>query len=183
MDKVRTIRAAYMCIGLVALAVACPELALWSWPVVPMFFFPNCVCCGTGVCIVCTSSASAEQYQIDISGVGNGTCADCDTFNGTWVVTRGASRCGVANGCNWDYITPDMCGGENTCIAMVINSNGLGTYFIIVTGGISGFAPGIQYQDTSMSQPTCSTFSAKNIAFSSNGPNCANTSTCSVTAL
>lgn len=187
MDKVRTIRAAYICIGLAMLAVVWPELALWSWPVVPMFFFPSCVCCGTP-CTLC--SAFTEEYQVEITDT---TCSSCASpanfFDGTWVLERTGTCGGSFTPCSWKDDTPMTCetSGALTCIQMAVTVpfNYTLSVFCTIFGFPGNYNVEIAYRNTyGSSPPDCSAWSAEDVAFLSNGTKCdGSSSTCVVTAL
>ncbi len=54
-------------------------------PMFPLFgMLWGACCCLT--CANCSSGTATQQYQIEISGLANGVCTSCASFNGTWVV-------------------------------------------------------------------------------------------------
>lgn len=47
-------------------------------------------------CSACGGGSASAQYQLDASGItssGGSKCTNCGDFNGTWVITMGASNC------------------------------------------------------------------------------------------
>lgn len=67
------------------------------------FFFPTtCApCCND--CGYCTKGTAHATYQIDISGVVNGSCSDCAGLNGTFVLSQCNSSLTGASQCAWEY--------------------------------------------------------------------------------
>lgn len=131
MDKVRTIRAVYLCIGLALLAIAWPELGLWAWPVVPMFFFPNCVCCGSSQCgisgFACNPWSPPTTITADISGITGAYCPsglDCIDIDGTYVL---GSYADLTSGCRWQLTNNPFCATTPTSytITVFLGTSGL----------------------------------------------------------
>lgn len=58
-------------------------LASLLLPVVPLFFFPGCVCCGVATCTHCSDVIS--EATVTISGVTNNACSTCSGMNGTFI--------------------------------------------------------------------------------------------------
>lgn len=52
----------------------------------------------------CNDSLAAASYLIEISGITNGSCGSCSSYNGSYVVTHvGYYVSGFLNGCLWRY--------------------------------------------------------------------------------
>ena len=88
---------------LAVVALALWEPSLW-FGVVPLFFFPSCLCCGVG-CATCADSFAGDM-QVIYTGFANGTgfpadsaykCADA--FNATHILTP-------VSACNWELTGP-----------------------------------------------------------------------------
>lgn len=73
-----------------------PLLAPRAW-----FFFPETPCCPGGVtgCLACV--AAPAQWQMTVSGITNGSCSNCDRWNGT-VILKNHTLIPLAGGpCLW----------------------------------------------------------------------------------
>lgn len=79
------------------------ELLAVSWFILAMAGgYP---CCCVGQCFCCNDRVGV--YEIVISGVVNGSCANCTAFNATFELRRPSK-----NSCSWEYNIPDTdCGG------------------------------------------------------------------------
>src|SRR5262245_45409961 len=95
MERKAAIVRFWLLLAAIALAGAW-EPALW-FGIVPMFFFPGCACCGT--CSYCNPSYTA-QFQVDISGMADALCNNCELWDGTYFVD--GTTFGVG-GCIWEY--------------------------------------------------------------------------------
>jgi hypothetical protein len=177
MSKVRTVRAVYLFIGLAVLAIAWPELGLWAWPVLPMFLFPSCVCCG-GACALCATGTSTSQFQVDVSGFSDfGSCGVCASLDGTYVLTQISPT-----SCQWRYDFTETCAFNRVLINMT-------SFFGILTDVV--FTDGepspdfVKWTKTFGSQPDCQGLSAESFPVSTTPSiECSITgSTCEVTGL
>ena len=69
----------------------------------------TCDDCQRPVCYLCSEAGSADSYEVTISGLTNtdpvSSCADCASFNGTWILTR-------AFQCSWRYDGTFPCGND-----------------------------------------------------------------------
>lgn len=66
----------------------------------------SCPACDTGGCVFCTSDLAPPRVQVDISGIVDNTCADCDTWNGTFILDKAVFGVGI---CDWSY-EGSLCG-------------------------------------------------------------------------
>lgn len=78
------------------------------WALWPLAFFPGqsgCFCCVEMACVWCNSGTTKSQYIVTIAGVIDSTCADCEFFNGSFVVDSDGPT-----SCAWTYvIDPEVC--------------------------------------------------------------------------
>jgi hypothetical protein len=94
-------------------------------PVVPLFFFPGCVCC-TGPCPTICSGASPFPVTVTISGWSNNVdCLDCADLDATYVVNENIPPLSLCRG----NLTPDdqpcvVFGCINGVLAEMIGSGG-----------------------------------------------------------
>lgn len=164
-------------------AIAC------LWPAYGMFAFATgfgwwtgCGCCG-GTCANCSTSPTTT-YQIDISGVTNGTCTDCAHVNRSYIVTSTASCTACAVGapcCQWSLsASTTLCGttGSNTLYLCIIQDSsnvfGAGTDHIWITsqeddGIIHPVVAGQWAKDYgNVTKPSCASFSSESIPYYTN---------------
>lgn len=88
------------------------------------FNVADCGCCHPCECEACLRCEFPPQLQVDVSGVADGTCSDCEAFNGTWIVdyqfcTPDTTLPGIIFGpCDvalyYTYYTINVCGSART---------------------------------------------------------------------
>jgi hypothetical protein len=111
---------------------------------------PCCKCATCGG--ACSPGSSVTQIEVDIGGIGNGTCTDCADYNGLYIlpawVAISSSRCSACTprlnptypddpsdkGCNaWESIGPfeKYYIEEQVCVEIVGPQNQINVYFSI----------------------------------------------------
>lgn len=173
--KVRTIRLWLLTVLVVALG--CWEPAAWFG--VPLFFFPNCACCGI-TCVGCPGTAP-EQLQVDIASATNAGCTGCTNFNASHILDyeAGGTVCGLGGyGCAWEFSDAAVfiCPTLSMCVGAGINASTK----LEVNASRSG---GFEYKWLTASAVANCSFSGTNVPLSSVFGNCGGTPTCTVTAL
>jgi hypothetical protein len=158
--RIVTIRAVLLSAALLFLAPIAPEVALWLWPIAPMFI--GCCCTETVGCTVCQDDIGPSEFQVVIAGVAEFAVAQCSNTavceygNGTWILPFTTQ---VASQCLWTYdISPDvnctLFGGATywTQIRVAVafaSSN----YRVTVSGGTPSW-----YKDYGATKPACKDF-------------------------
>jgi hypothetical protein len=103
-------------------------------------FQPCATCCATvDECELCDGS-NPGQWQVEISGILDGTCSDCDDpvsgLNGTFILNESEHEHGPFENCRWKYTLPDLrCvdGGEGfTSLELLIDFWALSAWRIMV---------------------------------------------------
>lgn len=138
-------------------------------------------CCGTP-CPVCTNGTMPQTIQVDVSGVTNGTCSDCNDLNATYIVavdSAGASKC------TWGYLFP-----ANICFSVPVTDPGFDACHLDV------LVPGLAFtivqvgtdlswnNTTSPGRNDCDSWNLFSLSPSTNTTVCDNSSsTCLVTTL
>jgi hypothetical protein len=157
------------------------------WPV--MFFMCCCEC--TVSCDACADSTGPCEWQVDIAGVTDGTCPECDELNTSFVVGISVTLCvSIISDpcCQWNGSDDVICGvgsGETTVSVMkdIGGASGFGVdhYLIIcLTRGIVNWI-----KDYGMSPPECLGINGDTIPFEFSGGGHCNfgSATCALTAL
>ncbi len=153
------------------------ELSFWFLMASPMMAgfkknSPGCKCCGGVPCDQCSDGSLSNSYQLDISGVANGTCATCTDVNGTWIVDipgggisvattcristlLGVTGCGLPFGFTADYIA-----------FQVVNTAGAYTFEVVATDFPDVFGSlsiSLFTESKGSSAPTCQGLSSESI--------------------
>lgn len=139
------------------------------------------VTCGSG----CDDSTAAAEYLIEISGIANGSCGSCSSYDGSYVVSFiGAYTSGTVNGCLWGYDS-----GSSACTLIRYLHLFISGTTIYVSWNDTAASPGtaarsIRFEKT-FPPSNCTTYSSLNVAvIKTNSGQCGNSSaTCTVTAL
>ncbi len=114
---------------------------MWTTPMMAGFKKnnPGCKCCAANVCTFCAEGSMSNSYQVDITGVTNGTCSTCTDVNGTWIVdnygdpTLGAgTTCRISTslgvtGCTLPFGTADLIAFQ------VVDAAGAWTFEVVAT--------------------------------------------------
>lgn len=94
-------------------------------PLVPLFFFPACACCP--ICSSCTSSPAAS-VQVDIAGLTNDSCTNCNALNATYILPVSSLF-----QCFWTVDIPTVC--TVTTVTIELEQTGSWVDFIMYAGG------------------------------------------------
>jgi len=115
----------------------------------------NTVNCTAG----CVDDLAPEQYQLDVIGMTNNVCEDCDTFNGTFLID-------FSFFCSWTSSV--LAGGICECTA------GEALWLVDISGtsstntvGAGGCGMGLQAYRQNFSPGKCCGLSNENLPFSS----------------
>ena len=178
--KVRTIRL-WLATAIVV-ALGCWEPALWFG--VPLFFFPDCACCGPAApsCFDCSPDYGGD-FQATLAGFSNGTGTGCSVFNGTFEILRRASpaECNLQNDDISGVGTIVACASPHFGVIAILTGNSSDGLEVRVQAG-SGVDMTEIYYHTSPSD--CASYSSESIAFvSSSGGTCCNHGTVELTAI
>jgi hypothetical protein len=95
-------------------------LASLLLPVVPLFFFPGCVCCPTTCGPGCTDLPTS--CTVTFTGFSNGGfCSVCSNYNTTYIINNSAS--GAT--CNFGRVAiAEFCPGQHTVLISLSVSGG-----------------------------------------------------------
>ena len=77
----------------------------------------------------------AYDYEVTLSGLGNGTCGDCTTFNGTWTLTYWLQTPPI---CYWRTSVGTVC-GQTAYLILQMNAS-TGEAMVLLTHGTSTIA-------------------------------------------
>jgi len=112
---------------------------------------PGCRCCGC-VCTDCSGSVP-EFLFISLTGVTNGTCADCTDLNREWCLP-------CTGACEWELSTTTACYGNITLRVQLVDTGGsYDLRFRITDDSSSNFG---EWQTTlGASKPDCAAWAAK----------------------
>ena len=149
--------------------------------------FVNMCCCGP-VCTRC--DGAPEQFQIDITGVVDAACTNCEFCNNTFIV----DYTGEAFFCNWEYIDSGadlLCGGTNTnptkvTVQQFFNAGVYETEVAVAAWNsfLTNYGDKIQWKyNHGATKPDCTAISGLNIPFLVNFGCEGGSSTCTLTAL
>jgi hypothetical protein len=139
-----------------------PVEMLWFLPVA--FLFPSCGCCGCPTCQPCTSCVDnlyPAYVDVEISGVVDDTCTDCEGINGLYSVPV---VCVFGSCCS----SSENFGATTSCGTLTMTIQFSGSYNILVQVTITAF-PTSQVTDfilTGTSKPDCSRWSGQAVPFS-----------------
>lgn len=61
---------------------------------------PGCGCCGGVACSFCATGTTPATVQVTLTGTGDGSCDNCSTLDGTYVLSQIPS-----DSCQWSYTT------------------------------------------------------------------------------
>jgi hypothetical protein len=148
------------------------------------FFQSQCPCCGTP-CTACTNGTMSQTVQVDVAGITNGTCVDCNDLNATYILSISISG---GSPCIWGYnfpsavcfVTPVTDPGFASCNLNVTSSGPGGLTFTIVRVGTDL----IWNTSTAPTRRDCNTWSLFNLPQNATTSACDNVSaTCLVTTL
>lgn len=168
-------------------------------PALPVFLaFTNACCCVT--CEVC-SGGQTSQYQIEIAGVVDGTCAECENMNATFIAnffsptSLGVCQ-GHASACTWfsgSFSTPpSICPVQSVpdghCVELFSHQSGnilTSVVYAVQPGGSFSGVVAVWQKDHGTTSPIQCNFSSTDIPYqSSPGGYCdASASTCTVTSI
>lgn len=126
-------------------AIGCWEPTLWFG--VPLFFFPNCACCGAVACAHCSGTTTPRNMQVELSGITDGACTECAEMNTTWVLPQATEA-----SCFW--VTEDIDTCDFTSVSVQIQGL-FGSVFSLVQ--VEKLAPalgGLGWQASVGSDPT-----------------------------
>lgn len=138
-------------------------------------------CCGGAACIFCTSGTVADELEVTIAGLANGTCSNCGDLNDTYILQSVGE---VPAGCCWTYEFSETCGWDQivACISHPIASD----YFLEVSfGRVAGAAFVVTYlKNLGSDRPSCN-WSALDVPVTAQveDPCDDDSSTCTVTSL
>lgn len=139
----------------------------------------NC-CVSCGGCI----GDHPNQIQVDISGVVDDNCADCDTeVNGSYVTDFLQE---VGNSCTWQYTSDDApCGATLVTVTVWVWAGGEVWAWYSLAGGLVSYY--IAWELQTFEDRDCMHFSNFDVPYAEHGtpgPKCDPTSsTCSITTL
>jgi hypothetical protein len=181
--KVRTIRLWLATAAVVALG--CWEPAMWFG--VPLFFFPDCSCCGPGApaCFACDPDYGGD-FQATGAGFSNDTGTGCTVFNGTFEIPRlsGVAACSLQNEDISGVGTIVNCGSPNFGVIAILTGNVNENVSVRVQAG-SGVEYTALYRDGT-SPSDCASYSSESVPFvstSGSTPSCCNEGTVELTAI
>jgi hypothetical protein len=154
-------KAAIVRFWFVALGVAL--LGLWEpvmwFGVVPLFFFPGCVCCGQDCGNSCSSGSGPAEVVLTVASVANGSCAFCNDFNGTFVGTFFDELNGGIAVCRYRSFGVGITCGANTfnLLEVAVGTNpggvGVGAVRVLVLWIGGGATPGAERWSNSYGAP------------------------------
>ena len=179
-----------------AAAAAFSLLGIWEpsmwFGIVPLFFFPSCLCCGTP-CTCCDPTTVPSTYQIDTSGFTNGLCTSCANYNGSFIATQDFSVCEVTlgiSGCCWVYtMSSGYCvnpsGSDIKYIGFgLIRTGDVDLRVMIYDIALTPVHLKIWEEASISPDPDCSAFSARSVPHFSSHARCTHdSSSATVTAL
>lgn len=152
-------------------------------------FHEDC-CCGDIECALC-SSTPPDQFQVDIAGVVDNACPDCEFFNDTWILTntiRGGSCSAVGEGCFWWYKFPSAtCTAVGIYLFIAQDATPVTPYYLgVVVTTLDADCGGIVFNFTKRSAAKfdCANLSGYDVPWDYTFTQCdASLATCAVTAL
>lgn len=103
--------------------------------------FPGCgPCCGVVKCANCNAGQTMEQVQVVLAGIANGTCSNCGTYNGTFIL----DRFGGSGSCCWTVFVPsgpycDPGAGQSDLVSFAVNIGASNNVYVTLPS--SGFLP------------------------------------------
>lgn len=87
---------------------AAPLLLLWGMLAMALQRFGLGSCCGCGAeygCGCCADNAGPETFTVELDGINDDSCTDCDQMNAVWELSGCAATsetaCGNSDECSW----------------------------------------------------------------------------------
>ena len=121
---------------------------------------PGCNCSPCGCC----SSGTPTELQVVLTGITNGSCSDCATLNGTYIL---ASTLASDVNCLWQYNLPSAICGFNYVFVQLRNIGGGTPYRIDVAIAGSSLTRYIYWWDTQTDKFDCGNFSDLSVTYRS----------------